>query len=456
MNRRVYQDPRVVALIAAMGLGAVMFDNTAVTTAIPSIQADFNAETSALQWILSALSIATGTILPFAGAFGDKWGALKAFRIGMIIFGTGALLASFATSFPMLLACRIFQGFGLAFMLPNGAAILSANVDPNSRNKAVGLWISFSSAGLVLGPLFGGFLTQAYGWHALFYCQPVISLIGLSLTFLLHESETHKNINPIDVRGILTISAATLFFSAGVIDLGRAAPNPVIDAFLIVIGTFLYWAFYRIESRVAHPLIDPAWFKSRRVRGILIACFIYNATIPAATLLVALFSQKTLEFSPRMGGLVILLMCVCMPLGSTILGKVKSSNELRKVMLLASFLLGVDYIVIALFAQSPMAVFLFTLIFSGFFAGILFAGDTVAIMESLEPAKAASGMAALSMVRQISAVIGIAMIGTISEVIGNMADNAVTGRLWGIAICGIITFGAWLMLRDGLKKDQLV
>ena len=455
MNRRVYQDPRVVALIAAMGLGAVMFDNTAVTTAIPSIQADFNAETSALQWILSALSIATGTILPFAGAFGDKWGALKAFRIGMIIFGTGALLASFATSFPMLLACRIFQGFGLAFMLPNGAAILNANVDPNSRNKAVGLWISFSSAGLVLGPLFGGFLTQAYGWHALFYCQPVISLIGLSLTFLLHESETHKNINPIDVRGILTISAATLFFSAGVIDLGRAAPNPVIDAFLIVIGTFLYWAFYRIESRVAHPLIDPAWFKSRRVRGILIACFIYNATIPAATLLVALFSQKTLEFSPRMGGLVILLMCVCMPLGSTILGKVKSSNELRKVMLLASFLLGVDYIVIALFAQSPMAVFLFTLIFSGFFAGILFAGDTVAIMESLEPAKAASGMAALSMVRQISAVIGIAMIGTISEVIGNMADNAVTGRLWGIAISGIITFSAWLMLRDGLKKDQL-
>ena len=455
MNRRVYQDPRVVALIAAMGLGAVMFDNTAVTTAIPSIQADFNAETSALQWILSALSIATGTILPFAGAFGDKWGALKAFRIGMIIFGTGALLASFATSFPMLLACRIFQGFGLAFMLPNGAAILNANVDPNSRNKAVGLWISFSSAGLVLGPLFGGFLTQAYGWHALFYCQPVISLIGLSLTFLLHESETHKNINPIDVRGILTISAATLFFSAGVIDLGRAAPNPVIDAFLIVIGTFLYWAFYRIESRVAHPLIDPVWFKSRRVRGILIACFIYNATIPAATLLVALFSQKTLEFSPRMGGLVILLLCVCMPLGSTILGKVKNSNELRKVMLLASFLLGVDYIVIALFAQSPMTVFLFTLIFSGFFAGILFAGDTVAIMESLEPAKAASGMAALSMVRQISAVIGIAMIGTISEVIGNMADNEVTGRLWGIAICGIITFSAWLMLRDGLKKDQL-
>ena len=130
MTRRLYQDPRTVALIAAMGLGSVMFDNTAVTTAIPSIQIDLNTQTSALQWILSAMSIATGSILPFAGAFGDKWGALKAFRIGLFVFGLGALLASFATSFPMLLACRIFQGCGLAFMLPNGGAILTANVDP--------------------------------------------------------------------------------------------------------------------------------------------------------------------------------------------------------------------------------------------------------------------------------------------------------------------------------------
>jgi hypothetical protein len=125
-------------------------------------------------------------------------------------------------------------------------------------------------------------------------------------------------------------------------------------------------------------------------------------------------------------------------------------------MLWASFLLGIDYIVVSIFAQSTIPVFLFTLIFSGLFAGILFGGDTVAVMESLEPAKAASGLAALSMVRQISAVIGIAMIGTISEVIGNYAENAVTGRLWGIAVSGLITFAAWVMLRDGLRKDLSV
>jgi DHA2 family methylenomycin A resistance protein-like MFS transporter len=454
MTRRLYQDPRTVALIAAMGLGSVMFDNTAVTTAIPSIQIDLNTQTSALQWILSAMSIATGSILPFAGAFGDKWGALKAFRIGLFVFGLGALLASFATSFSMLLACRIFQGCGLAFMLPNGGAILTANVDPQSRNRAVGLWISYSSVGLLLGPIVGGYLTQTFSWNHLFYCQPVISIVGLGLTFLLHESEVKKNINPLDVRGIMAISLATLFFSAGVIDLGNVAPRPVLDVFLILVGLFLYYGFYKIERSAKHPLIDPSWFKSRRVKGVLIACFIYNATIPAATFLVALFSQKNLDFSPRMGGLVILLMCILMPVGSNILGRVRNSDGLRKVMLLASALLGLQYINIALLAQRSTLTFLLTLIFAGLFAGILFAGDTVAIMDSLEPEKVASGLAALSMVRQVSAVVGIASIGTISEIIANYSKSEVNGRLWGIGISGVLTFGAWISIKYGLKKVE--
>lgn len=454
MTQRIYQNPRTVALIAAMGLGSVMFDNTAVTTAIPSIQIDLSTQTSALQWILSAMSITAGSILPFAGAFGDKWGALKAFRIGLFVFGLGALLASFATSFSMLLACRIFQGFGLAFMLPNGGAILTANVDPQFRNRAVGLWISYSSIGLLLGPLVGGYLTQTFSWHHIFYCQPVISIVGLCLTFLLHESEVKKNINPLDVWGILTISLATLFFSAGVIDLGNIAPRPVLDILLITTGLFLYFTFYKIERSAKYPLIDPRWFQSHRVKGVLIACFIYNATIPAATFLVALFSQKNLDFSPQMGGIVILLMCILMPIGSNILGRVKNSNSLRKVMLIASFLLGLQYLVIVVLAQVSTPTFLITLIFAGLFAGILFAGDTVAIMDSLEPEKAASGLAALSMVRQVSAVVGIASIGTISEIIANFSKSEINGRLWGIGISGVLTFGAWISLKYGLKRVE--
>ena len=73
-------------------------------------------------------------------------------------------------------------------------------------------------------------------------------------------------------------------------------------------------------------------------------------------------------------------------------------------------------------------------------------------MDSLEPEKAASGLAALSMVRQVSAVVGIASIGTISEIIANYSKSEVNGRIWGIGISGVLTFGAWISLKYGLKK----
>ena len=146
--------------------------------------------------------------------------------------------------------------------------------------------------------------------------------------------------------------------------------------------------------------------------------------------------------------------CILMPVGSNILGRVRNSDGLRKVMLLASALLGLQYINIALLAQRSTLTFLLTLIFAGLFAGILFAGDTVAIMDSLEPEKVASGLAALSMVRQVSAVVGIASIGTVSEIIANYSNSEVNGRLWGIGISGVLTFGAWISIKYGLKKVE--
>ncbi len=188
----------------------------------------------------------------------------------------------------------------------------------------------------------------------------------------------------------------------------------------------------------------------------MLAVFIYNATIPATTFIFSLLAQGSRGFSPRMGGLVILLAAIFMPVGARIIGKVKTSASLRKAMLWGSFMLFVDQIAIAVFAQAPVAIFLFTLIFAGGFAGILFGGDTIAIMDSLESSKASSGLAALSTVRQIAAVIGIALFGTISEISTRVTSSTIHDQVWGIAACGCATFFSWAILRDALNPDLKV
>ena len=184
------------------------------------------------------------------------------------------------------------------------------------------------------------------------------------------------NLNTLDIRGILSISCATLLFSAGVIDAGRSQPHPLMDLTLIISGITLYLIFYRIECRIQNPLIEISWFRSKRVRGVLIACFIYNATIPAATFLVSLLAQKSKGFSPLLGGGVILAMCILMPFGARKIGQVKNSQELRRLMLWAIMGLMINYLLIGVFARASIPIFFLTLFGAGLFAGVLFAGDT--------------------------------------------------------------------------------
>src|SRR5215204_1615516 len=154
VRRLVTAPPRtfMVAATCAVGLGLVMFDNTATILALPAIGRSFDADTPALQWVAAVMFLAAATCLPLSGTVGDRFGARRAMRIGLAVFGLSAVVAALAPSVEVLVCARIGQGLGVALCLPNGAALLAANIPAGpARNRAIGTWITVSSAGLVLG-----------------------------------------------------------------------------------------------------------------------------------------------------------------------------------------------------------------------------------------------------------------------------------------------------------------
>src|SRR5690606_32948154 len=151
-----------------VGLGIAMFDNTAVMVALPSLGDSLGSTVSGLQWVAAATSLAAAAVLPFSGAIGDRYGARRAVRIGLAVFALGAVAAAVGPALPWLLAARICQGAGIALMLPNGAALLQANVSDADRSRTFGTWISVSSIGLISGPVAGGWLVGELGWRSIF------------------------------------------------------------------------------------------------------------------------------------------------------------------------------------------------------------------------------------------------------------------------------------------------
>ncbi len=441
------KSPLLVASVAAAGLGMVMYDNTAVTVALPAIRDAFHTDTSSLQWMLNGLSLMTGSMLPFSGALGDRFGPKRTFRAGILLFAAAALMGSFSTSIGMLIGFRVLQGFGGALLLPNSTALLNANVTPETRNHTVGLWISISATGLIVGPLGGGLLISHFGWRAALYGHTVIALFGAWRIGKLDDGPRREN--SLDFPGIFTASATALALCAGLIQFGRRHANYPLATTLIVLGLLLGYLFYRIEHRVEHPLVDPSWLTDVRTRGVLLACAIYNGTIAASTFLISVLSQDSRHLSPLQGGIVVWMSCILMPVGSRISGRIKNVPDLRKIMLRGSIALSVGYVIIAALSQGPFLLMLATLSIAGFCAGLLFSGDTIAILNILEPAKASSGLATLSLVRQIGAVFGIALIGSASELFGR-ATSIDNGKSLAIALAGVATLSCYFLLKKAL------
>ena len=136
-------DPRRWWTLAVLcvSLIVISLDNTILNVALPTIERELDASSSALQWIVDAYMLVFAGLLLTAGALGDRFGRRRALTFGLLVFGAGSGSSAAATSADMLIATRAVMGLGGAFIMPSTLSILT-NVfpDPASARKAIGIW----------------------------------------------------------------------------------------------------------------------------------------------------------------------------------------------------------------------------------------------------------------------------------------------------------------------------
>ena len=167
-------DGRIVPITFALGLGAflTLFDVTAVVVAMPGIAKDLGFDVAGAAWVIDAYSLAfTGALLA-SGALADRFGRRRSMLIGNAVFLVASIACGLATDGPMLLASRVVQGVGAAFMV-TGATALIAGAFPNlgQRARAFGMIGVIAGVAMALGPTLGGLLASWFGWRWIFYAN---------------------------------------------------------------------------------------------------------------------------------------------------------------------------------------------------------------------------------------------------------------------------------------------
>jgi EmrB/QacA subfamily drug resistance transporter len=252
-------------VLAVTSIGALLASLTSGTLviALPEILRDLQTDLFTLLLIVVGYTLVTTVLVLNAGRVADMVGRERSYTAGFAIFTVASVLCAVSPGAGFLVLARIIQGIGGAFLMANSAALVTDAFPRRELGRALGVNAMVVGAGLILGPILGGFLT-AFGWRAVFWFNVPISLLGtLAAARILVEQR------PSSVRRSFDLAGSGLYL-VGLTGLMSAL------AFGGIYGWTTPWvlaglgaavvalpAFVWVESRVNEPLLDLSLFRIR-------------------------------------------------------------------------------------------------------------------------------------------------------------------------------------------------
>ncbi|WP_382305148.1 MFS transporter [Herbiconiux sp. UC225_62] len=288
----------------------VVLDATVVNIALPAAQADLGFSDGDRQWIITAYSLAFGSLLLLGGRLSDLIGRKRTFIIGLIGFAVASALGGAADSFGTLVAARALQGAFGALLAPTALAVLTTTFTiPKERARAFGVFGAIAGAGGAVGLLLGGVLTEAFDWRWNLYINVFIAVVAVIGAALFVTTLKRTGPRPkLDIPGTLLVSGALFSLVYGFSNAETDGwDSPLTWGFLGASGVLLI-AFVLWQRRAAHPLLPLAIVLDRNRGAAYSSVLIAGAGMFGIFLFVTYYLQTTLQYSPIQTGLSFLPM----------------------------------------------------------------------------------------------------------------------------------------------------
>jgi DHA2 family multidrug resistance protein len=166
-----------------------VLDITIANVAIPHMQSSLGASPDQISWVLTSYIIASAVAMPITGWLADQIGSRRLFLISVVMFVASSMLCGMARSLEEMVIFRALQGVGGAFIAPLSQSSLFDTTRPSRQPQIIALWGMGVMTGPIIGPMLGGWLTEAANWRWVFFVNVPVGLICLAI--LLAELPSH-------------------------------------------------------------------------------------------------------------------------------------------------------------------------------------------------------------------------------------------------------------------------
>jgi len=278
-------------------LFAVCVNTTSINTALPAIAQDFHSTQASLQWVVNAYVLAAAAFVVTCGDLGDIYGRRRVFVYGIGVYALASLVIALSTGPSMLIAGRALQGLGSAVIVPVSLSIIGVSFAPERRTGAIGIWAAIVGLGFAVGPLIGGFLTDALSWQWVFWLNLPLSAAAIVFVFArVSESRDVERKLSVDVPGVVLLGLGA-FALVLALNEGRGSgwTSPLVLG-LFGAAAVLLVTFRLIEPRRPSPLVTFAFFRRPAFLAANVGTFMVTFVLFAVFYVYNLYLQNDLLF----------------------------------------------------------------------------------------------------------------------------------------------------------------
>ncbi|MCW6158137.1 MAG: MFS transporter [Thermoplasmatales archaeon] len=297
LSREERRNRTVSVAVVMTGVTMSAIDTTAVILGIPVMKTDLHSDLLSMVWVIMAYLLITTIATTQVGRLGDMFGRVRMYNLGFAIFTIFSLFCGFSGNGAELIAFRIFQGLGGAFIFANGGAILADTFPPNERGKAFGYNGIGWSLGAILGILVGGAFVTFLSWRYIFFINVPIGTGATLVGYFMLKEKSPRLKESLDYGGLLLLGAGLFLILYGVSNITGSGWYYT-SGLEMLMGAMLIVSFIFLEMRIKHPLLDLSIFRSRILTASIFAAFFQSLATFAVLFLIIMYLQGPRGLSP--------------------------------------------------------------------------------------------------------------------------------------------------------------
>jgi DHA2 family multidrug resistance protein len=328
-------NPWLIALTVTLATFMEVLDTSIANVALPHMAGTLGASQEEATWVLTSYLVSSAIVLPISGWLSTRFGRKRFYMTCVALFTACSLLCGLAPTLPLLILARILQGLGGGGLAPSEQAILADTFPVEQRGQAFAVYGMAVVAAPAIGPTLGGWITDNFNWHWIFFINLPIGILSLLLSNRMVEDPPYlvkerAKARPIDKMGLglVALGVGCLEF---VLDKGQEkdwfGDRNITLTFILAMFALALFAWW--EWNHPDPIVDLKLLKNRNFGTAVGFQFVLGMVLFSTTVLIPQFLQGLMGYTAERAGMALSAGAVVLMVMMPVAGKLVSRMDAR-------------------------------------------------------------------------------------------------------------------------------